>query len=357
MRICNVDRIPENAVLAKDIYDAKGVFLLKKESRLLRNTLQKLKNNGIFFACIKDDISEGIEFKTVVDDESKAKIIFAFKEIVEQRTADGKKGNGIVFKDIKKIENLVDELLTEISYKSDLSYMAVELMGTDMSTYFHSVNTAIISLLMATDLKMSKAMCRSIGLGAILHDIGKVRINPEILNKVGVFEPEELLEMRRHAEGGYELIRNLPELSGVVKSIVLKHHEKLDGSGYPKGIRGEEIPDYVRIVTVADMFDAMTSDRIYRKRMAVHVALEYLMTECVSKIDKNIYECLTRKVIFFPPGTIVSLNEGSRAIVTHYNDSAPTRPKIRIIKSDHFVSGTEIDMMNKLNLLIESAEV
>lgn len=355
MRVCSVDKVPENAVLAKDIYDAKGVFLLKRDSRLLQGTLQKLKNNGIFFICIEDGISEGIEFESVIDDESKARIIFAFKEIVEEKTGEGK-GVGLVFKNVKKIEGLVDELLMEISRKSDLSYMAVELMGTDMSTYFHSVNTAIISLLMAMDLKMSRTMCRDIGLGAILHDIGKTRIDSRILNKVERFNEEEWIEMKSHVDCGYELIKALTAMNGIVKSIVLKHHEKLDGSGYPNGITAEAIPEYVRIVTVADMFDAMTSDRIYRRRMPIHVALEHLMTECVTKIDKNIYQCLTRKVIFFPPGTIVHLNEGSSAIVTEYNDTAPTRPKIRIIKSSNFAEGTEIDLMNRLTLLIESAE-
>lgn len=356
MRICSVDRIPQKATLAKSIYDSKGTFLLRKDSPLRDSIVQKLKNNGIFFVYIQDDISEGIEVSNVVDDELKAEIIFSFKDMMEKKMKNNRTSNTISSEEVLQLENIIGDLLSEVRNNSDLSYIAVELMGTDMSTYFHSVNTAIISLLIALESKLGMTMCRNIGLGAILHDVGKVKVDNDILNQLAPFSKEELHEMRQHVSYGYDMIRNTHSLNGIVKSIVLKHHEKLDGSGYPNGIEAEEIPDYVRIVTMADMFDAMTSDRVYRRKMSVHNALEHLMADCIDKIDAGVYNRLTKKVVLFPPGTVVTLNEGSRAIVVKYQNDSPTRPIVRILDSSNFTVGEEIDLMKVLNILIESIE-
>lgn len=356
MRICSVDRIPDSAVLAKSIYDAKGVFLLKKDVTIQRNLAKKLKTNGIFYIYIQDDLSEGIEIETVIDDELKADIILTFKKIVEKQIQGNRTPDLMTSKAISGLENIVDTIVGEINSKSDLLYMTIELMGTDMSTYSHSVNTAIISLLIAMDMKLERSLCEDIGLGSILHDIGKVKIDSKILNKFTALTSEEAAEIRRHVEYGYHMTRNNISLSGVVKSIILSHHEKLDGSGYPNALRAEQIPLHVRIVTVADMFDAMNSDRSYKGRMPVHTTLEALMVDCVDKIDTKVYRSLVNKVVMYPPGTIVNLNEGSQAIIVKYNAKYPTRPKIRIIESQNFQTGTEIDLMDVLNLLIESTE-
>lgn len=352
-----MDRIPQKAILAKNIYDSKGTFLLRKDSPLKENTVQKLKKNGIFFVYIQDELSEGIELNNVVDDEIKAEIIFSFKQMIEKKIKHARTSNVIESKEVKMIEDIVGNLLSEIRQNNDLSYIAVELMGTDMSTYFHSVNTAIVSLLIALESKMEMSLCRHIGLGAILHDVGKIKIDADILNQMTVFSDEELEEMRKHVEYGYDMVRGSYSISGIAKAIVLKHHEKLDGSGYPSGIPGDQIPDYVRVVTMADMFDAMTSDRVYRRKMPVHRALEYLMADCIDKIDSKIFKSLTKKVVLFPPGTIVLLNEGSRGIVIKYQQEAPTRPVVRILESNNFNPGTEIDLLKTLNLLVDGLEI
>lgn len=356
MRICNVDKIPQKAILAKNIYDTKGVFLLKKDTQLNCELVKKIKMNGLFYIYIEDSISEGIEIQTVIDDEAKADIIFSFRDIFEKKISGNRTPDLISSGSISALDNLVDVILSEISNKHDLSYMAVELMGTDMSTYSHCVNTAIISLLMAIDLKMGMRKCKDIGMGAILHDIGKIQIDSDILNKLSPFTPEEFEEMKRHSEYGYNMIKGKTMLNGVVKSIVIHHHEKLDGLGYPHKLGKNKIPDYVRIVTIADMFDAMTSDRVYRKRMPVHVVLENLMVDCVNKTDPIIFDSLVRQIVMYPPGTVAHLNDGSRTIVTEYNKLSPTRPKLRILESPNYQQGNEIDLMKELRLLIVSTE-
>jgi putative nucleotidyltransferase with HDIG domain len=141
-------------------------------------------------------------------------------------------------------------------------------MDSDNYTYHHSVNVAILSILTAKSMHYSESDIKTIALGALLHDIGKAQVAGGLVQKPGELSSTEKDEMKKHPEYGYQLIKNIPTLSYAVKQIVRLHHEKLDGSGYPLGLSGMEIPNYVRLITVCDMYDAMTADRIYRKKNA-----------------------------------------------------------------------------------------
>lgn len=353
MRICSVENLKPGIKLGKPVYDVKGTFLLAKDIILTEVMIKRLIQNKIYFVYIDDEISKGISIESIIDDQAKAKIVLTMKDIMDNKISSRSNPGMIPIDDFKKIGNIVDNLMEEIKNKSDLSYMAVELMGTDMNTYSHSVNVAILSILNAVNYGYSMDMCKKIGIGALLHDIGKTKIDVSILQKVDPFTMEEFIEMKRHSEYGYEMVRKDPSISAISKSIILNHHEKLDGTGYPNKIEARYIPDFVRIVTMADMFDAMTTDRVYRKRIPVHMALELLMADCVSKIDSNVYKKFVENVIMYPPGTMVELNEGSKGLVIKYDKYNPTRPKIRITQSERFEFMTEIDLMNNLNLLIE----
>lgn len=353
MRICSVDKLKPGVRLGKPVYDIKGVFLLAKDMELTEAMIKRLITNKIYFVYIEDEISEGISIESIIDDQTKATIITTMKDIMENKI-DSKGCTGMIPREeFNKIKDIVDTLIEEIKSKSDISYMAVELMGTDMNTYSHSVNVAILSILNAVDHGYSMDMCEKIGIGAILHDIGKTKIDTSVLQKKEPFTIEEIMEMQRHSQYGYEMVRRDPSISAISKAIILNHHEKLDGTGYPNRIQARYIPDFVRIVTMADMFDAMTTDRVYRKRLPVHTALELLMTDCVSKIDSNVYKKFVKNVVLYPPGTIVELNEGTKGIVIKYDKGNPTRPLLRVFESDKFEYKSQIDLMNHLNLLIE----
>ncbi len=354
MRICSIQKIPTIAKLAKPVYDHKGILLLSKGVDITPGIINRFRINNIFYVYIEDAFSEGIEIESVIDDETKAMITFTIKNILENAT-NVKKSNGMIpVKEIRRVENIVDTLLRMIKERNNLSYMAVELMGTDMNTYTHSVNVAILSIINCLDYGYVGSMCEKIGFGALMHDIGKTRIDNHILQKHEVLTSEEFIEMKRHSEYGYKMFNADPCISPISKSIILSHHEKLDGSGYPNRLNSSQIPDFIRIVTISDMFDAMTTDRVYKKRMPIHRALEILMGDCIAKIDGNLYKKFIKNIVIYPPGTLVVLNEGTIAIVTEYNSMYPTRPKIRVIDSQNFIAQDEIDLMKKLNLIIEN---
>ena len=353
MRICSIQKIPKKTKLAKPVYDHKGRLLLNKGVDISDGIINKFKLNNIFYIYIEDEISEGIEIESIIDDETKAMITFTIKNIIDN-TSNSKNQSGMIdSKEIKKAEKIIDTLIKMIKERNHISYMAVELMGTDMNTYTHSVNVAILSIINALDYGYITSTCEKIGFGALMHDVGKTKIENYILQKHEMLTNDEFIEMKLHPDYGHKMFSSDPCISAISKSIILNHHEKLDGTGYPSGLGSNRIPDFVRIVTISDMFDAMTTDRVYRRRMPVHTALEILMADCVTKIDSKIYNKFVRNVVINPPGTIVVLNEGTIAIVTEYDKLSPTRPKIRVIESKNYKYQDEIDLMKTLNLLIE----
>ncbi len=162
MRICSIQKIPQKAKLAKPVYDHKGILLLNKGIDITESITNKFKANNIYFIYIEDDISEGIEIESIIDDETKAMITFSIKNIIDN-ISSGKKTNAMLpIQEIKKIEYIVDTLLKNIKEKNELSYMAVELMGTDMNTYTHSVNVAILSIINSIDYGYADSMCEKI---------------------------------------------------------------------------------------------------------------------------------------------------------------------------------------------------
>ncbi len=250
MRICSIENIPNGAKLAKPIYDIKGLLLLNKGIDLTEGMINRLRLSNIFFIYIEDKISEGIEIHSIVDDQMKASVAFSIKQIMNAGNTSNK---GIMsMKSIKSIESIVDDLITEIKSKNEISYMAVELMGTDMNTYSHSVNVAILSILTANEYGYPNNTGKKIGFGALLHDIGKVKIDASILQKTIPFNDDEWQEMMNHSKYGYEMIKSDPNISAISKSIILNHHEKLDGSGYPNNLKSDKLPPFLRIVTISD---------------------------------------------------------------------------------------------------------
>ena len=192
-----------------------------------------------------------------------------------------------------------------------------------------------------------------LGMGAILADVGKSRVPDAILNKKGKLEPHEFDEVKRHVDYSYSILKDLVGLSSLSRQIVLLHHEKLDGSGYPNGFTGDQIPMLVRIATVCDIFGAIVSDRNYNNRISVDTALEILRSATPTKLDQDVFTTLLQVIDVYPPGTIVELSNHQIGIVIRTNTSSPTRPILKEIDVVNHKPGSEIDLMQELTLFIK----
>lgn len=168
-----------------------------------------------------------------------------------------------------------------------------KLSSHDPYTLQHSVGTAVASIILAKKLGVnSEKELLEVGLGGLLHDIGKVKVKKEIINKNGPLDELEWDEMRQHAAEGYELIKSNPQIGELTKRAVLEHHENKNGTGYPKGLKGDEIHLFSRIVCLCDTFNALTTDRTYSKARSPYDAFQFIRDKLAHKVDEELFRQL-----------------------------------------------------------------
>jgi HD-GYP domain-containing protein (c-di-GMP phosphodiesterase class II) len=172
-----------------------------------------------------------------------------------------------------------------------------------------------------------------IGLGALIHDVGTIGMPAAVLEKPGRLTPDEWLSVRRHPLRGLELLASSPAFRGNVSEVVSQHHERTDGSGYPGGLRGDAICAAARLVALADVYDAMTSDRPYRAAAPPARAIRWILGRAGRQFDPEIDRAFARAVGLYPVGSLVRLNTGELAIVAAGNSDSVHRPSLLIITS------------------------
>ncbi len=174
-------------------------------------------------------------------------------------------------------------------------------------------------------------MIRQLFVGSIFHDIGMALIDPTITYKKGALTKEEKIEILMHSKKGHSYLKEHAFLSAYVKAIALQHHEHLDGSGYPNRTMGSEIHQLAQIVGITDIYDAMTSDRPYRRALEPAEAIEYIMGSAGRHYNLDLVNIFVKKVNPYPTGSLVKLSTGQIAVVDHVPKGYPLRPDIRII--------------------------
>lgn len=199
----------------------------------------------------------------------------------------------------------------------------------DDYTFHHSINVAVMSGVLGKWLGYNSEEVKELILAGLLHDIGKTQVPLEILNKPGKLTPEEMQVMRSHSTLGYQLVRSIQQVTPAVSYAVLQHHERMDGSGYPLQVKADKIHPYARIVAVADIYDAMTSDRVYTNKTSPFSVAEMLVQEMFNKLDPNICTIFLNNVRDFFLGSIVKLSDGRKAEVIYLGQFTGSRPVVR----------------------------
>lgn len=196
----------------------------------------------------------------------------------------------------------------------------------DDYTFHHSVNVAVICGVLGKWLGFVGKDLQDLVLAGLLHDVGKTQIPLEILNKPGKLTPDEMEIMRLHTTRGYQLVRDTPNLpSGIVYGI-LQHHERYDGSGYPLAVPGDKIHKYAKIIAIADIYDAMTSDRVYHRKISPFAVVEMIVEEMFNKLDPEIGTVFLNNVRDYFVGNIVELSDGRQAEVIYLGQFMAARP-------------------------------
>ncbi|WP_326975038.1 HD-GYP domain-containing protein [Caproicibacter sp. BJN0012] len=321
----------EGMVLARGLYGTDGSLLLQEGQSLKQSYIARISMNGFQGVYIDDKLSEEIEIKNVIDDELRNSAAKAVRDIFVQSLTS----TGISRNTAENAKAIVHGIVEEIIKNRNVMVNMIDLKSYDNYTYYHSVNVGVLSIVVGVAFGMDPNSLYKLGLGALLHDIGKVFIDKNIIDKPGPLTPEEFATVKKHPALGYEYLRNA-NLDLPISSLVgiRQHHERLDGSGYPDGISGREIHQFSRIISIADVFDAMTSDRPYRAAMMPSEVMEFLMGGAGKLFDLEFVSLFTRKVAAFPLGTCVLLSNGLTAIVVENYEDCCLRPKVKVIRGD-----------------------
>lgn len=207
--------------------------------------------------------------------------------------------------------------------------------------------------MMGIDRSYSEKRLLQLGVGAFLHDLGKLQIPLSILDKPSHLTKEEFNKVKEHPTLGYQILRESAMIDYVSANILYQHHEKLDGTGYPNHLTGHYIHEYARIVAIADIFDAITSKRVYSNAMPNHEAIELLLSYTSLQLDKDLVNLFLSHIPAFPLGTFVQLNNHMRGVVIAQNKGLPLRPILMMIEEEgQEVKPYELNLLQEFSLAI-----
>lgn len=354
MRIVSVSALEPNGIIGKTVYDEKGLPLLREGAEITPGFIMRLRQKNIPAVYVKDHLGEAVEYSDVIDHEVRVKAVQSIKgifdKIEKQRETAVKR---VRQEDYEEVRSLFDLIYESIENNKGATFNVAELMSSDLYTYNHSLNVAILSILTAKTMGESRERLKELGVGAILHDIGKVSIPDSILNKPSKLTDEERRIVETHPEKGYEMVQGNSGISAFTKAIILQHHERSDGSGYPEGIRGGSMHPFVKVVSLCDVFDATTSDRCYRMQMPAYRALELVSSQVHTGFENEIFQAFAQNVSIYPLGSCVQLSDGREAIVVRNNPEHPARPVVRLLNPTANPEMNEINLIKNLTVFIE----
>lgn len=336
-------------ILAKNIYSDDGRILLTSGSKLQPAYLSKLEKLSVPAIMIIDERLPQLDVPELISEETKQKAIANIKDVFHQ----------LIFKDtvdLKKITQSVNEITDELLANPRLIVSLSDIRTHDNYTFGHCANVCALSVLTGISLGLNQLQLKELGIGAILHDVGKVKIKKELLNKPGKLTENEFELIKEHSICGFDLMRKIEGISALAAHVPFQHHEKLDGSGYPRGLKGSEIHLYAKIVAVADVYDALVADRIYRPAFSAHEAAEMIAHGANIYFDPQVTKCFLKHIAIFPIGSLVKLNNGETAVVVDVNRELLTRPVVRVISANGSLLegyGPELDLCKHPTMLIE----
>lgn len=315
--------------VGRPVYNSRGQLLLAAGTVLNRRNILRLKSLGIPALYIDDGLLPDVTVDDVISDDIRVQAMRQVRRLLEAETQDLPVGRAIV--KVREMAQTVNEIIDQLLNHASLVVNLVDIRSLDDYTFGHSVNVCVLSLLTGITLGYNRAKLFHLGMGALLHDVGKVRIPREILNKPGSLTREEFNVVKQHTVYGYEMLQRLPDVSPMAARIAYQHHERHQGQGYPQGLREDEIHEFARITAVADVFDALTADRVYRRAFPVHEAYEMIAGSGNFLFDFNVVRAFLQNVAAYPTGTIVALSNGEIGVVVETRRGLTPYPRVRIL--------------------------
>lgn len=346
MRLVPINQLKEGMILAQDVYSDEDSIIVPESAQLKEKTIRALKDFGIQKVYVIGDPDPDPEEKALQEDAARIDRFSKPKPTIDRALRNEALDNledifDLAEKNeltqqsatqvVKELDTVVDQLVDTLASDKKSLVNIADLKSYDDYTYHHSLSVAVLSLAIGQSLGFQSKQLKLLGRTAMLHDIGKTAIPIEIINKPARLEPEEFEKIKTHAPEGYQYLMRGHIGEKQLLEGVLHHHERFDGTGYPKGLSGADIPLLARIITVADVYDALTSNRPYREPMQPAAAVEYIMGNVGLIFDYDIVMAFLKKLELYPIGGQVELSDHRSAIVV--NNEYPMRPRVKILET------------------------
>ena len=330
MRKIAVNDLKPGMVVARAIYNAEGQVLLNKGVVLKPTYIIHLQELGIPAVYIRDAMVGDLEVDDIVSEQTRLEAVKTMKELLGGRT-DREAAHVPLLINSDRIQRVVVKIIDDLLERKELMLNLIDIRALDDYTFAHSVNVCILALVTGLTLRFSRRDLLHLGVGALLHDVGKTCVPLHILNKPGKLTMEEYELVCRHTQYGFDILRMQKEVSLVSARVALEHHERYNGSGYPRGLKGEEIHPFARITGVVDVYDALTADRVYRRAYPPCEAYEMLAGAGNYTHDYKIVKAFLTNVAAYPAGTMVRLNNGAIGVVTGTARGHSHQPQVRLL--------------------------
>jgi putative nucleotidyltransferase with HDIG domain len=332
-------------ILAQDVILDDGRLLLLKGFTIKQRYIKRMNTYNISSVFVEDQQlpAEEIREEFVYRD--------AFANI--RNIMEGIRSNEYV--DLNSLKETVGDMVQLIMNNDSIFMTLTGIRDIDNYTFLHSIDVCIYSIITAKALKMRVEDIKELALAAVLHDIGKCRIPLSILNKPSKLSEAEFEIIKKHTLYGMEIASRLNGIDDKMIRVICQHHERWDGSGYPYGLKSRKIELGARIVSIADVYDALTANRVYRKRFMPHEAAEYLMSQYGLQFDPKIMKCFLESIAIYPENMIVLLNTGEIGRVLPSRGVRSMRPKVSIIARKNgppVLDPYEIDLQSETTVFV-----
>ena len=334
--------------LAKPLYGANNQIILNQGAEIKETHLNRILNAEISFLYVEDDDSSLIGEDDQAGQQIRQQILADAHEILDSLQV-GK------YVDISDTRRQVIELLDECCLRRDLQPLFVAMRDFNDYLFKHAVCGYFFAMRTGISLNLETGRLRELGMGALLRDAGMLYVPPDIVNKASGLSPEEMEQVKSHTEKGFENIRLNPDISLVSANCALQHHERYNGTGYPRGLDNTKIHEFSKIVAISDVYASMTVNTLYRKALSVYYTAAVINKASGQYFCPELVKAFTAGVVAYPVGAVVQLSNKCTGTVEGHADALGINPQVRLVldeqgrRMNHQVT---VDMERDPNLFV-----
>lgn len=338
LRRIAIETLDPGMFLGADVITSNGLVLIPKNTQISDKHIFRLKLYQVMSVIILEEdqidssVTINVEPEALIEDPITRSFnefknnYFDTEEVVHEKLNAISNGEAVDLEDLLEIST---SLLSSMRTKSELFNFLYHLRAVNDVTYTHSINVSLLCNVFGHWLRLSKDEIDNLTIAGLLHDIGKTQVDQNILNKPGKLTKTEFDQIKKHSRLGYELLQH-QDISEDIKYGILMHHERMDGSGYPLHLKQEDIHHFAKIISIVDIYDAMTSNRSYHKKFSPFHVIQVFELESYGILDLKYLFVFLENIAHNYLGKTVKLSTGEEAKVVFIHNNTPSRPIVQI---------------------------